>query len=93
MNCKFYAGDWESFSDLWHDNDTFNKFDYIFTSETIYNTDNYQKICNIFKKVLKENGVMYPLLDMLLLMYSYFLSFEYWYSNFDILCFCFSFYI
>jgi len=60
--CKFYCGDWKSFLELLelsqeHEND---KFDYIFTSETIYNTENYPKLLNIFRRLLKKTGVMYP---------------------------------
>jgi len=59
--CKFYSGDWNSFltfteSDFSSEN---NKFDYIFTSETIYNPLNYKKLHNIFKKTLNQNGIVY----------------------------------
>lgn len=60
-NCKFFCGDWESFLQL--QTKTLceeNKFDYIFTSETIYNTNNYKKILTIFKQLLKKTGMMYP---------------------------------
>lgn len=64
-NCRFFAGDWESFNDLLapglNEN---NKFDYIFTSETIYNVDSYPKICNIFKRLLKRTGIMYPFINL-----------------------------
>ncbi|KAJ8930268.1 hypothetical protein NQ314_016935 [Rhamnusium bicolor] len=60
--CKFFCGDWQSFSylletDLSKDE---SKFDYIFTSETIYNIENYAKLHHVFEKLLKKNGAMYP---------------------------------
>ncbi|KAJ8981630.1 hypothetical protein NQ317_000858, partial [Molorchus minor] len=58
-HCKFYAGDWQSFSELL-ETDNKGKFDFIFTSETIYNTDNYAKLHNVFEKLLKISGTMYP---------------------------------
>lgn len=59
---KFFCGDWESFCDLLINNEIKEdqKFDYIMTSETIYNTDNYGKLYNLFKQLLKANGRMYP---------------------------------
>lgn len=56
-NCKFFCGDWESFSDLVASKKI--KFDYIFTSETIYNTTNYEKLHGVFKNCLNENGMVY----------------------------------
>lgn len=35
------------------------KFDYILTSETIYNPDNYAKIVKVLKEKLKPNGICY----------------------------------
>lgn len=59
--CEFFYGDWESFLQLQNkalcEND---KFDCIFTSETIYNINNYKKLINIFKNLLKKTGVVYP---------------------------------
>lgn len=64
-NCKFFAGDWASFNDhLTNNLNEHNKFDYIFTSETIYNIDNYPKICNIFRSLLKRTGIMYPFINL-----------------------------
>lgn len=54
--CEFYAGDWESFATLFDDDEN-RRCDYIFTSETIYNQDNYRKLHEVFKKRLKINGV------------------------------------
>lgn len=62
--CKFYSGDWNSFLFLTADdfkNDN-NKFDFIFTCETIYNINNYKKLHAVFKECLKPNGIMYPFL-------------------------------
>lgn len=61
IKCKFYSGDWQSFSNfLAGITNEDNKFDFIFTSETIYNTENYRKLHNVFEKLLKKNGAMYP---------------------------------
>ncbi|KAL1497765.1 hypothetical protein ABEB36_008667 [Hypothenemus hampei] len=56
---NFYSGDWNSFVDLInHDNEE-KKFDYIFTSETIYNIDCYEKLHEVFQKLLKKDGEIY----------------------------------
>ncbi|XP_011497212.1 PREDICTED: histidine protein methyltransferase 1 homolog [Ceratosolen solmsi marchali] len=57
--CKFYTGDWESFSNLLASNSAKSLYDFIFTSETIYNPDNHQKLYQIFKQHLKKNGIGY----------------------------------
>ncbi|KRT78151.1 methyltransferase, partial [Oryctes borbonicus] len=54
---KFYSGDWQSFLVLMKNDNI--KFDFILTSETIYNIDNYNKLYAIFTNCLKENGVIY----------------------------------
>ncbi|KAF5306993.1 hypothetical protein FQR65_LT07216 [Abscondita terminalis] len=54
-NCRFYSGDWSSFLELMKG----CKFDYIFTSETIYNSSNYCKLYKIFKECLQSDGVVY----------------------------------
>lgn len=55
---SFYSGDWNYFVD------TINKrnqqFDYILTSETIYNRNSYEKLHSTFQNLLKKDGVMYP---------------------------------
>ncbi|XP_014482490.1 PREDICTED: histidine protein methyltransferase 1 homolog [Dinoponera quadriceps] len=56
--CEFYAGDWGSFATLF-DDDEGRRCDYIFTSETIYNPDNYSKLHEVFKKRLKIKGVVF----------------------------------
>lgn len=52
---KFYSGDWTSYDRLTPD----DKFDLIFTSETIYNPDNYLKLINLFKNKLSPKGTVY----------------------------------
>ncbi|XP_012228662.1 histidine protein methyltransferase 1 homolog isoform X1 [Linepithema humile] len=56
--CEFYAGDWASFVTLFDDDES-KKYDYIFTSETIYNSDNHKKLYEIFKRRLKINGIVF----------------------------------
>ncbi|XP_018336432.1 histidine protein methyltransferase 1 homolog isoform X2 [Agrilus planipennis] len=58
-NCKakFISGDWTSFVD--HFAKENEKFDYILTSETIYNRDNYEKLHKVFKDTLKGDGYVY----------------------------------
>ncbi|XP_033221369.1 histidine protein methyltransferase 1 homolog isoform X2 [Belonocnema kinseyi] len=55
---RFYSGDWKSFTSLMSNDvdDAKEKYDYIFTSETIYNPDNHKKLYNVFKQRLKSNG-------------------------------------
>lgn len=59
---SFYCGDWKSFLEITENTFTNDeqKFDYIFTSETIYNPNNYRKLIAVFKTCLKKNGAMYP---------------------------------
>ncbi|XP_046833059.1 histidine protein methyltransferase 1 homolog [Vespa crabro] len=57
--CEFYCGDWASFTMLF-EKDSKNedqKYDFIFTSETIYNPENHRKLYEVFKKKLKPNGI------------------------------------
>ncbi|XP_067006440.2 histidine protein methyltransferase 1 homolog isoform X2 [Anabrus simplex] len=56
-SCRFFSGDWESFVQLTAPEDL--KYDYILTSETIYNSSNYNKLCSVFKTRLKKNGTVY----------------------------------
>ncbi|XP_034242663.1 histidine protein methyltransferase 1 homolog [Thrips palmi] len=59
-SCEFYSGDWSSFVDKLQEGRTeMLKFDYILTSETIYNSENYSKLINVFKKCLKNSGTVY----------------------------------
>ncbi|KAK9890654.1 hypothetical protein WA026_012012 [Henosepilachna vigintioctopunctata] len=59
--CRYFSGDWMSFSKyLENENlDENNKFDFIFSCETIYNLDNYDKLNHIFRSLLKKNGRIY----------------------------------
>ena len=50
---KFFSGDWASLEEK------LDSYDVILTSETIYCSENYSKLLNIFKTVLKKTGVMY----------------------------------
>lgn len=54
--CNFYSGDWQSVKILLEN----RGYDYILTSETIYNQENYQKLLEIFNEKLKSNGLVYP---------------------------------
>ncbi|XP_059422038.1 histidine protein methyltransferase 1 homolog [Carassius carassius] len=57
--CGFFSGDWNSFLTLMHNKTPSPKFDIIFTSETIYNTDYYSSLHNVFCDLLDENGMVY----------------------------------
>lgn len=50
---KFFCGDWDSFADLQTKATT---YDFIFTSETIYNLECYPKIIKVIKSNLKNSG-------------------------------------
>ncbi|KAJ0176732.1 hypothetical protein K1T71_007911 [Dendrolimus kikuchii] len=54
--CQFYSGDWESFDKKL---DKSYVYDLILTSETIYNTNNYEKLLNIFINRLSKDGIVY----------------------------------
>lgn len=54
--CRFYSGDWTNYAEKTTDGE---KFDFILTSETIYNVQNYQKIIDIIKMKMKPTGVCY----------------------------------
>ncbi|RZF37554.1 hypothetical protein LSTR_LSTR008592 [Laodelphax striatellus] len=49
--CKFYAGDWKSFSEL----NSF-KYDVILTAATIYNSKCYGKLLSVFEENLESSG-------------------------------------
>ncbi|XP_031787778.1 histidine protein methyltransferase 1 homolog [Nasonia vitripennis] len=55
--CKFFCGDWESFANLLTKGNDDLKYDFIFTSETIYNPDNHHKLYEVFKQKLSINGI------------------------------------
>lgn len=54
--CRFYSGDWTNYTEKTTDGE---KFDFILTSETIYNVQSYQKIIDIIKMKMKPTGVCY----------------------------------
>ncbi|XP_011344983.1 histidine protein methyltransferase 1 homolog isoform X2 [Ooceraea biroi] len=56
--CEFYSGDWASLATLFDDNES-GKYDYVFTSETIYNPNNHQKLYEVLKARLKMDGVVF----------------------------------
>lgn len=53
---KYYSGDWQNYVT---DTAAGPKFDFILTSETIYNPNNYEKLLNVFKSKLESNGIVY----------------------------------
>ena len=55
-NCKFFSGDWTSFTKLTQNDE---KYDIILTSETIYAPENYKKLIELFKDRLKRDGIIY----------------------------------
>ncbi|XP_072533043.1 histidine protein methyltransferase 1 homolog [Salminus brasiliensis] len=57
--CRFFSGDWTSYLSLMESEDPTPKYDIIFTSETIYNTDYYSSLHSVFHKLLAEDGVVY----------------------------------
>ncbi|XP_036430033.1 histidine protein methyltransferase 1 homolog [Colossoma macropomum] len=57
--CSFLSGDWTSYLSLMQSKDSTLKYDIIFTSETIYNTDYYPSLHNVFHELLAEDGVVY----------------------------------
>ncbi|KAK1791653.1 hypothetical protein P4O66_013648 [Electrophorus voltai] len=56
---RFFSGDWTSYLSLMQTRDPTFKYDIILTSETIYNTEYYPSLHNIFHKLLAEDGVVY----------------------------------
>jgi len=58
-NCKFFAGDWKRFGKMFSSLPESEKYDYILTSETIYNPASYEDLYSIFKSVLKSTGRIY----------------------------------
>lgn len=54
--CRFYCGDWSNYI---KNTDKSDQFDYILTSETIYNVDNYEKIINVIRTKMKPTGACY----------------------------------
>nr|CAD7267270.1 unnamed protein product [Timema shepardi] len=60
-DCRYFSGDWQSFLDLTEKefSDEEAKYDFIFTSETIYNPDNHLKLYKVIRDRLKKTGVAY----------------------------------
>ena len=53
----FYSGDWETLPDaLLSKTSSYSMFDYILTSETIYNPDCYTKLLKVFNLCLNAAG-------------------------------------
>lgn len=52
--CHFFAGDWSALVD----NITPGIYDFILTSETIYNTTSYQSLIAVLKKAIKPTGIV-----------------------------------
>ncbi|MBN3295828.1 MET18 methyltransferase, partial [Amia calva] len=57
--CRFFSGDWESFLPLVLSSDPPPQYDFILTSETIYNTAYYPALHNVFHKLLSPEGLVY----------------------------------
>lgn len=57
--CGFFSGDWNSFLTLMQNKTSLPKYDIIFTSETIYNTDYYSSLHSVFCGLLAEDGLVY----------------------------------
>lgn len=53
---KFHSGDWSKYVELTKED---QKFDYIYTSETIYNPSNQQKLLDTFAEKLAKTGTVY----------------------------------
>jgi len=56
---RLFSGDWGSFHELMSRNPSEFSYDYIITSDTIYNPSYYQKISNIIEHHLNANGTAY----------------------------------
>uniref|UniRef100_A0A336LX62 protein-histidine N-methyltransferase n=1 Tax=Culicoides sonorensis TaxID=179676 RepID=A0A336LX62_CULSO len=57
-NVSLYSGDWDNFVNYLEKLGD-KKFDYILTSETIYNEKYYSKLLNVFQNLLNEDGIVY----------------------------------
>ncbi|XP_076830231.1 histidine protein methyltransferase 1 homolog [Brachyhypopomus gauderio] len=56
---SFFSGDWTSYLALMQTKDPTFKYDIIFTSETIYNTEYYSPLHSVFHELLAKDGVVY----------------------------------
>lgn len=57
--CRFFSGDWSTFLSLLLKETPPLKYDLIFTSETIYNTDYYSSLHDTLQKLLAPKGLVY----------------------------------
>uniref|UniRef100_A0A182X7Q1 protein-histidine N-methyltransferase n=1 Tax=Anopheles quadriannulatus TaxID=34691 RepID=A0A182X7Q1_ANOQN len=60
VEVKFFSGDWGSFTEKYDET-----YDLILTSETIYSTQNYAKLLQLFDRKLEPSGVVPSLLRYL----------------------------
>lgn len=57
--CRFFSGSWTTFLTQMLNNDPPPKYDLIMTSETIYNTDYYPALHEVFHRLLDQGGLVY----------------------------------
>ncbi|CAG6017270.1 unnamed protein product [Menidia menidia] len=57
--CRFFSGDWSTFLPLVLTTEPEPKFDVIFTSETIYNTEHYHALHQSLHRLLAPDGLVY----------------------------------
>lgn len=57
--CRFFSGEWSQFTQLLQSENPPIKYDFILTSETIYNPDYYSALHDTLSKLLNENGLVY----------------------------------
>lgn len=57
--CRFFSGDWSTFLSLLLKETPPLKYDIIFTSETIYNTDYYPSLHDTLQELLAPKGLVY----------------------------------
>lgn len=58
-NVNLFSGDWDCFVDMMVNSHPDMMYDYILTSETIYNEKYYSKLLNVFQKLLKNDGIVF----------------------------------
>lgn len=69
VEVKFFSGDWGRFTEKYDET-----YDLILTSETIYSTQNYAKLLQLFDRKLEPSGVVYPFLKSSTFLHDDFLS-------------------
>uniref|UniRef100_A0A8D0HBL0 Histidine protein methyltransferase 1 homolog n=1 Tax=Sphenodon punctatus TaxID=8508 RepID=A0A8D0HBL0_SPHPU len=57
--CTFFSGEWSDFCQLWLSGNKLAKYDFILTSETIYNPEYYSALHDTFSRLLDKNGRVY----------------------------------